>query len=163
MANLAGHPRHPGPRGDPVTTPDEMRGTFPSHPKYLPLIRAITEEGAALSSIPQHERGQLVLAVTEAWTNVIRHVYDNDPSRRIDFRLAAEPGCLELDIEDFGTYVDPEQIASRPLEDIRPGGLGVHLIKSTMDEVEYRENDHGGTTLHLVKRATLEAQEGEPE
>ena len=29
--------------------PDEMRGTFPSHPKYLPLIRAITEEGAALS------------------------------------------------------------------------------------------------------------------
>lgn len=145
-----------------MTIDDALRGSFPSHSKYLPLVRAITEEGAALSGIPQHERGHLVLAVTEAWTNVIRHVYDNDPSQRIDFRLHAEPGRFELDIEDFGTYVDPENIASRPLEDIRPGGLGVHLIKSTMDEVEYRKNDHGGTTLHLVKRTTLDAREGEP-
>ena len=139
---------------------DEVRGTFPSHPKYLPLIRAITQEGASLARIPSEERSSLVLAVTEAWTNVIRHAYDNRDSERIDICLRSAPGRLELEIEDFGTYVDPCQIASRPLSEVRPGGLGVHLIKSTMDEVEYRKNEHGGTTLHMVKCTTLDRPEG---
>lgn len=148
-----------------MTTRDELRGTLPSHPKYLPLVRAMTQEGAQLAQIPEREHTELLLAVTEAWTNVIRHVYGDDPSQRIDFRIQADPGRLALEIEDFGTFVDPAKIASRPLEDVRPGGLGVHLIKSTMDEVEYRQNDHGGTTLHLVKCTTLDAAasgEGDP-
>ena len=63
---------------------------------------------------------------------------------------------------DYGRYIDPSRIASRPLDEIRPGGLGVHLIRSTMDVVEYNENRHGGTTLTLVKRATTDRPVEEP-
>ena len=45
-----------------------------------------------------------------------------------------------------------------PLDEVRPGGLGVHLIKSTMDQVEYRENAHGGTTLTLVKHTSAQKE-----
>ena len=59
---------------------------------------------------------------------------------------------FRIDIHDYGRFVDPDEIRSRPLEAVRPGGLGVHLMKSTMDTVEYRPNDHGGTTLTMIKR-----------
>ena len=59
---------------------------------------------------------------------------------------------LHLELDDRGTFVDPSRIASRPLDQVRPGGLGVHLMKSTMDVVEYRKNAYGGTTLVLEKR-----------
>ena len=60
--------------------------------------------------------------------------------------------AASAEIEDHATWVDPSRIASRPLDQIRPGGLGVHLIQSTMDDVAYTRNEHGGTTLRLVKR-----------
>ena len=65
--------------------------------------------------------------------------------------LATPPGVFHMEISDYGEFVEPSKIKSRPLEDVRPGGLGVHLMKSTMDTVEYRRNEHGGTTLLLIK------------
>lgn len=133
-------------------TPDRMALTLPSHPKYLPLVRAVTTEAAELAGLEESEARHLMLAITEAWSNVIRHAYGGAEDRRIDFRLEADPGILRMEIEDWATWVDPSRIASRPLDQIRPGGLGVHLIQSTMDDVAYTRNEHGGTTLQLVKR-----------
>ncbi len=135
-----------------AAVPDHVAGTLPSHPKYLPMVRAIVDEGAALAGFDDAERHKLVLAVTEAWTNVIRHVYGGATDRRIDYCVDPAPGRLDIRIEDYGTFVDPAQIESRPLDEVRPGGLGVHLIRSTMDEVDYSRNDHGGTTLTMVRR-----------
>jgi anti-sigma regulatory factor (Ser/Thr protein kinase) len=134
-----------------VTQP--LRITLPSHPMYLGLVRAVVQEGAALAGFDEDLTHRILLAVTEAVTNVIRHAYGGDTGQRIDMELLAEPDRFELGITDYGRFVDPEQIASRPLGDVRPGGLGVHLIQSTMDQVDYRENAHGGTTLTLVKHA----------
>ena len=133
----------------------EVSCTLTSHPKYLPLIRAVVQEGAALAGFDSEATQEILLAVTEAVANVIRHAYDNHTDKRIDFELSVEHDEFRLDIIDYGTFVDPGQIASRPLEDVRPGGLGVHLIKTTMDKVEYKKNEQGGTTLTLVKRASV--------
>ncbi|MDJ0975159.1 MAG: ATP-binding protein [Planctomycetota bacterium] len=130
---------------------DQLHVTIPSDPKYLPLVRAMVDEGAALTGFAQEERHAISLAVTEAMTNVIRHAYGGDQEQRIDLTLDTRDQRFRLDIIDYAEYVSPEQIASRPLDEVRPGGLGVHLIKSTMDEVHYRKNEHGGTTLTLVK------------
>ena len=131
-----------------------MHCTLPSHSQYLPMIRAVVREGSTLAGFDEDLTAGILLAVTEAVTNVMRHAYGNDPDKFIDFELEVHPDELRLDIIDYGTFVDPKQIASRPLDDVRPGGLGVHLIKSTMDRVEYRKNPHGGTTLTMVKHAS---------
>lgn len=127
---------------------------MPSHPQYLPMIRALVREGSSLAGFDDELTATLLLAVTEAVTNVMRHAYGNEVGKPIDFELNAQPETFRLDIIDYGTFVDPKQIASRPLDEVRPGGLGVHLIKSTMDRVEYRKNPHGGTTLTMVKHAS---------
>lgn len=140
------------------TTPDLVRCTVPSHPKYLPLLRSVVTEGAALAGLDAEATSRILLAVTEAVANVIRHVYQGATDGRVDLELRTSDEGLHLDLVDYGTWIDPKYIASRPLEDVRPGGLGVHLIKTTMDRVEYQKNPHGGTTLAMVKYATAKKE-----
>ena len=139
------------------TSRPEVSCTLSSHPKYLPLVRAIVQEGAQLSGFNSEGTQEILLAVTEAVANVIRHAYDNQTDKRIDFELSVDAPVFRLDIIDWAKFVDPALIASRPLDEVRPGGLGVHLIKTTMDDVEYKRNGHGGTTLTLIKTAPAQA------
>jgi anti-sigma regulatory factor (Ser/Thr protein kinase) len=131
---------------------DEVRMTVASHPRHLPLVRALVERGAAEAGFSADESQRISLAVTEGVTNVIRHGYHGATNQRIDLRLRLAPGSFRLEIEDYGRFVDPAAIRSRPLEDVRPGGLGVHLMKATMDTVDYARNEHGGTTLTLTRQ-----------
>jgi anti-sigma regulatory factor (Ser/Thr protein kinase) len=132
---------------------DHLCCSMPSHPRYLPLVRSVVSESAALAGFDTELTHRVLLAVTEAVTNVIRHAYGNATEKQIDLEVRITGEELRLDLVDYGTFIDPKHIASRPLEEVRPGGLGVHLIKTTMDRVEYRENTHGGTTLTMVKQA----------
>lgn len=65
------------------------------------------------------------------------------------------PEAIKIVIEDEARQVDPEAIRSRDLEHVRPGGLGVHIIRSVMDEVIYERRDEGsgrGMRLTMIKR-----------
>jgi anti-sigma regulatory factor (Ser/Thr protein kinase) len=130
---------------------------LPSHPRFLEFVRLLAGEGATLAGFADEDRDRIELAVVEGFTNVIRHGYKGATDRRIDVRMSLPERALRFEIEDWGTWVDPSKIVSRPLDQVRPGGLGVHLMKSTMDVVEYRKNPHGGTTLVLEKRRALSA------
>ena len=135
-------------------TADHVSFRMPSHPRYLPLVRAVVSESAELLGFDADLRTRILLAVTEAVTNVIRHAYDGAEDRPIELEVRIGDDRLQLDLVDYAEFVDPKHIASRPLDEVRPGGLGVHLIKTTMDEVAYRKNAHGGTTLTMVKHVT---------
>ena len=141
--------------------PDTVRLRLASDPRYLPLVRSLVDQAAVLAGIGGDDRYRVLLAVTEAVSNVIRHVYKDRHDQPLELEVRATPGALTLDLVDFGRFVDPTRICSRPLDELRPGGLGVHLIRSTMDVVEYKQNPHGGTTLTLVKHASSEASSGQ--
>lgn len=133
--------------------PDQVLLRLRSDPRYMPLLRAAVAEAAHLAGLAEGERDTILLAVTEAYSNVIRHAYREKHDQPVELWLTPAPGSLTLELVDYARFVDPTRIASRPLDEIRPGGLGVHLIRSTMDVVEYKQNAHGGTTLTMVKRS----------
>jgi serine/threonine-protein kinase RsbW len=54
-------------------------------------------------------------------------------------------------LRDYGRSCDPKYIRSRDLEDIRPGGVGVHIIRQVFDYVKY-EPRRRGTRLVLEKK-----------
>jgi anti-sigma regulatory factor (Ser/Thr protein kinase) len=54
-------------------------------------------------------------------------------------------------VRDYGRAVDPATIRGRDLSEVRPGGLGVHIIRSIMDEVCYEPAAGGGTRLNMLK------------
>lgn len=62
------------------------------------------------------------------------------------------PDALRIIIEDEARQVDPSQIKSRNLDEVRPGGLGVHIIKSVMDEAVYQPRERIGMRLTMLKR-----------
>ena len=60
---------------------------------------------------------------------------------------------LVVSLTDFAPRVDPERVKPRALDDLRPGGLGTHLMRQVMDRVEFEEPPPGcGNLLRMVKR-----------
>jgi anti-sigma regulatory factor (Ser/Thr protein kinase) len=125
-----------------------------SQPRYLSAIRAMVGNVAQRFGFTETECSQIALAVDEAICNIISHGYDKREDGHITVAVWPEesPAGLRLVIEDNARQVDPESIKSRDLDDIRPGGLGVHIIREVMDEAVYERRAQGGMRLTLVKR-----------
>jgi anti-sigma regulatory factor (Ser/Thr protein kinase) len=138
-----------------------IRLTLRSDIRFLEPVRTLIREATGLIGLDEDEADKVVLAVQEGAANVIRHCYKDIPHERIDIELAFHDDHLEIRLVDYGTFVDPDKIKGRALEDVRPGGLGVHLMQSVMDEVRYEKNDAGGTTLIMRKRIPESAEEGD--
>jgi len=137
-----------------------IRITVNSDKQYLAPIRTLVREATDLAGFEEEEAEKIVLAVQEGCANVIRHCYNNCPTERMDIWFCFDDEELEIRIVDYGTFVDPSKIKSRDLDEVRPGGLGVHLMQKVMDEVTYEENESGGTTLTLRKRVPVRDDSG---
>ncbi|MGA2402486.1 MAG: ATP-binding protein [Syntrophobacteraceae bacterium] len=123
----------------------------PADPAAMFMVRALAGKICERIGFEAKETDKLVLAVDEACTNVIRHAYDNSGDERIIVTFILGLDYLELTIRDFGSGADPATFRGRDLDQIRPGGLGVHFIKSAVDKVEYVTPPGGGTLLKMIK------------
>ncbi len=142
-----------------ITAPSACRGVelkVPSVTGSLPIVRAVVEKMALAQQADEKETAAIGLAIDEAVANVIKHGYEGQPDQPIVICIEAvenESGRrLVVTIRDFGRQVDPARIRGRSLDEVRPGGLGVHIMRSVMDEVEYSCPDCGGMLVRMVKR-----------
>ena len=129
----------------------EIEIKVPSNPQFLKIIRGGISHISELCGFSEEECNALTVAVDEASSNIIRHTYGGNTEEVIVVNFRILQDRLEVVLRDFGKKVDPEKIKPRNLDEIRPGGLGVHLIKSTMDEVIYDNTPEIGNQLVLVK------------
>ena len=132
-----------------------VRLTIRSTATHLAIVRAALEKMCEAIGFDADCAGKIILSADEALTNIIRHAYKGADDRPIDIELTplgeGPPRGLRIRIRDYGRHVDPSRIRSRDLHDVRPGGLGVHIMTHCMDELEYRPADGGGTVLTMVK------------
>ncbi len=131
--------------------PETISLTVPSKPKFLSVIRRVVSACAGDLRFSDDDARRLVLAVDEACSNVIKYAYEGDETKRIVVELLSIADGLKIRIRDFGKKPDVEKITPRALDDIRPGGLGTHFIRSVMDEVSYDVSPKVGTVLTLIK------------
>ena len=134
-----------------------------SDPAELPRVRRRTEAVCEQIGFDSDTTGRVMLSVDEALTNVIRHAYGGRPGQPIEIELSplsgGSRGGLRIRVRDYGRVVDPAKIHSRALDDVRPGGLGVHIITNCMDRVEYAPAEGGGTVLTLTKHLPSDRQD----
>jgi serine/threonine-protein kinase RsbW len=129
-----------------------------SDPEMLCVVRNALSELTAKLGFSEPECRAVVLAVDEALTNIIRHAYLGNAERPIEasFRRIQSPqdggtkDALEIVLEDSGVTANPKKMCGRALEDVRPGGLGLHFIRESMDTVEFSRR-WGRNQLRLVK------------
>jgi len=129
-----------------------------SNPAYLSGARELISSVCKRLGFDDLTCSKVALAVDEALCNVIRHGYKYAEDRPIWIRLwplfdaEHRPDGVKLVIEDEAEQVDPETMKGRDLDDIKPGGLGVHIIRDVMDEVCYERREKVGMRLTMIKR-----------
>jgi anti-sigma regulatory factor (Ser/Thr protein kinase) len=131
-----------------------------SHPTLLCVIRgALGPLMEMLGFSAEHNR-EIIRGVDEAVANIMRHAYHGRLDQPIEVycnRLQrrtngeTEQG-VEILLFDCGPAVDTTKLEARPLDEIRPGGLGLHIIRGSMDTVQYKRAGRLNR-LRLVKYA----------
>ena len=92
----------------------------------------------------------IILAVNEACMNIIQHAYCGQADGKIIIEILQEKDFLIFHLIDFASPVDINNCQSRVLDEVRPGGLGIHIIQSVMDSMQFLEPpDNVGNLLEL--------------
>lgn len=131
---------------------------LPARADRLRVIRHAVRAALDYLSCEHEMTEQVILAVDEACQNVVRHAYGGRDDGEIAVELRRDGDDFVVELQDFAAPVDLNAIQSRDLDDIRPGGLGVHLIREIMDDVQFVTPPAGvGNLLQLRKRLQTKA------
>lgn len=126
--------------------------TVPSQPRYLYVIRSAIYPMAFDAGFGRKGARQIVLAVDEACSNIIRHAYGGAPDKTITVTVSDGADRFTVRLRDLGRKADSASFKPRDLADVRPGGLGTHFIAQAFDAVTYDTSHAQGTELILEKR-----------
>jgi anti-sigma regulatory factor (Ser/Thr protein kinase) len=136
--------------GRPKTRTFVVRNRLQDLGPLAAALGAFCREGG----LSDDEFGDVRLALEEAVSNTIRHGYLDAGLHEIRIRAAMKAGRLSLEIVDdaraFNPLAPPLPDVSVPIEEKNPGGLGLLLLRSVMDRVDYRRKG-GRNHLRLVR------------
>ena len=128
----------------------------PSSTENLALIREFVATIGAQAGLAEIEIANLELAVDEACANVIEHAYGHDATKEVTVSANFDGDSITFVIVDAGKGFDPAQINQEELESLiakrKDGGLGMRLIKTLMDEVQYEIGPGQKNELRMTKR-----------
>jgi serine/threonine-protein kinase RsbW len=128
---------------------------FPSRLDSLEKISEFVAKAARTAGLGEAAVYAVQLAVDEAATNIIEHAYGRD--REGDIHCDCEPfeNGLKVILTDYGKPFNPEAIpdpeTNVPLEDLKPRGLGLFLMRKMMDEIHFDFTEDRGNILTMIK------------
>jgi anti-sigma regulatory factor (Ser/Thr protein kinase) len=122
------------------------------------LSRIVAEFGA-MHRLLDDDVLNIDLILDEAVINVIAHGYEDNREHRIDVSLALDGRQLTMTVEDdampFNLLEAPPPRLDVPASERRPGGLGIHIIKTLCDRIEWqREKGRNRLTMVLALRGS---------
>jgi serine/threonine-protein kinase RsbW len=123
---------------------------FSSHTGNLALMRDCVRDFLNGYPFSEIERLLMVLGVDEACTNIIRYAYRLRDDQLIALEMEGSRKGVRMRVRDYGEQVTPHEMKGRSHDLIKPGGLGLYLIRSAFDEVDYLLKRRG-TELVLTK------------
>ena len=117
------------------------------------LCRHLEDCGNVLE-LPQKCLFEINLGLDELFTNIISYGFEDELEHQIKFSLAMEKETLVVQVEDDGKPFNPLDTTgpevSQDLDSINIGGLGIHLVKNMMDDIDYQRVE-GKNKLILKK------------
>lgn len=122
---------------------------IPSKAEWVAVARLAVAAVANRLNFSIEDIEDVKLAVAEACTNCIQHAEGSD---QIQITCETGPEGLTVRVRDFGQGGRPEGMRSQRADEPTVGGLGVFLIRSLMDSVEYDVHPERGTNLVMTKK-----------
>lgn len=131
-----------------------MELRFPARTACMKPVRKSARAALRDYGLDKRAIEEIVLAISEACQNVMRHGYGEGDAGDIVLAISRDGDGLAIRITDFAPTFDPTQVEPRDLSDIRPGGLGVHFITELMDTAECLPGPGGVGNVLLMTRKT---------
>jgi serine/threonine-protein kinase RsbW len=123
--------------------------------KEIERLNRLIRQFGELHDVPSRALYAVNLALDELVTNVILYGFENAAGRTVSVDISTSGGELVASVTDDGRHFNPLDVATpdinAPLEQRQLGGLGIHLVRSLMDDVKYTRNG-GKNILTIVKR-----------
>ncbi len=142
-----------------VLPADACRLILTNQPRSTALACALARCHAEQLGFSAQELAQIELGVEEAVSNVVRHAFPSDELHSFQMQCQPSPLGLEILIHDQGLPFDPGRIADydpQAAPDTQwQAGLGMHLMRSAFDQVDYRNLGRGGKETRLLKHRAL--------
>ena len=128
----------------------------PQH-EELDRVTAAVEDLGERDDWPPELVFRINLALEELGLNIMDYGLES-AEQEIEITLTSDGDSLVIEITDEGRPFDPLTDAPTPdldgpVEDRRVGGLGIHLVRTMMDDMQYRR-EQGKNHLTLVTRKT---------
>jgi serine/threonine-protein kinase RsbW len=127
---------------------DTISIQIPSIIDNIRMIESFIDNAKERFHLDEDIYGNIMIAVTEAVNNAIKHGNSGNSLKNVDLSLTLNASLLKFVIKDEGSGFDynnlPDTTAPENLE--KPGGRGIFLMKHLSDEVEFKE---GGKVVEL--------------
>ncbi len=121
---------------------------IPSIVENIRMIESFIDNAKERFDLDEDLYGNIMIAVTEAVNNAIKHGNGNNSSKNVFLSLTLDENLLTFVIKDEGSGFEynnlPDPTAPENIE--KPGGRGIFLMRHLSDEVEFTEN---GKTVEL--------------
>ena len=138
----------------PFVTDQTTRLVLPSH------IEAVADAAAAVTDfirncgVSEELSFGIEMAVRESVTNAMVHGNQEDESKSVEVIFNCQDNELEIEVRDQGEGFDPASVPDPTNAEnlLKTSGRGIFLMRTFMDEVEWRNRPEGGTAVRMTKR-----------
>lgn len=125
-----------------------IRIQIPSLSENIRMIESFIDNAKEKFQLDDDIYGNIMIAVTEAVNNAIKHGNQLDANKNVFLSLSLEESLIKFQVKDEGPGFDfhslPDPTSPENLE--KPGGRGIFLMKHLCDEVQFKD---GGRIVEL--------------
>src|SRR5271154_2373536 len=114
---------------------------IPSLTENIRIIESFIDNAKEKYKLDDDIYGNIMIAVTEAVNNAIKHGNKDNSSKNVLISLSLEDGLIKFKIQDEGDGFDYHRLPdpTAPENISKPGGRGIFLMKNLSDEVDFKE------------------------
>ncbi|MBI1770042.1 MAG: ATP-binding protein [Bacteroidetes bacterium] len=115
---------------------------IPSLSENIRIIESFIDNAKEKYRLNDDIYGNIMIAVTEAVNNAIRHGNKDNSSKNVTLSLSLEDGLIKFKVQDEGDGFNYHHLPdpTAPENISKPGGRGIFLMKHLSDEVDFKEN-----------------------
>lgn len=124
---------------------DNQEMTVEAKLENIPVVTAFVDEHLEALGCPIKAQMQIDVAIDELFSNIANYAYDPSGPATVRVDVEEDPLSVHITFIDRGKPYDPlakaDPDTTLPAEERQIGGLGIFMVKKSMDEVKYEYRD----------------------